>query len=191
MSKFKLNNYKITAEPDRVGEVRVKNVDQDQNPEVKDFDFQVFKKSEHSDYKTVKSKYGPLAITDVERTARSQKDRRFSLNPLLKEPLSVDQEEQRILEDKIKSNIQSIAQEAKVQAITAGYQEGLKKGYEEAFKQVKTEGLASVQKFDQLVIEMEGAKDAIFQANEKALVEIVYRIIERTFLRQGICASTC
>src|SRR4051794_20746594 len=65
---------------------------------------------------------------------RSQKDTRFSLSSLLRKPLSVEEEERRAIEEKVRARVSSMADEVREKAHAGGYQEGLKKGYEEAFR---------------------------------------------------------
>lgn len=184
MTRFKPSDFKINTAPAKATEIKVTTLDQNLKPEIKTFDFNEFKKPGAEDYEKVKAKFGPLAATDAERNSRHQKDRRFAMNPLLKEPLSIEQEERRVMEEKVRARIQTLAEEAKAQAAALGYQEGLNKGFDEAFKRVQAEGAESLQKLDQLVSEAEKAKEEIFRANERFLIELVFRIARMVVLKE-------
>jgi flagellar assembly protein FliH len=184
MSKFKLNDYKVNTEVKDVKEVKILKLDQDATPVVKDFQFNQLQSPNRGNYQKVKTKYGPLASTDQERESRGQKDRRFSINPLLKTPLSIEQEERRVIDEKVRAQLTAVTEEAKAQAMKLGFQEGFKKGYEDAFKKTQIEGTQSLKKFDQLLAELEGAKADIYRANERFLVEIMYRVARMVLLRE-------
>ena len=184
MSKFKPTDFNISPEPESLTDIRVKPLDSGGKPEVKEFQFKSLQPPAGGQYHSVKTKYGPLAATDPERNDRSQKDRRFSLNPLLKSPLSVEQEERRVMEEKVRARIQTLADSAKAEAAELGYAAGLKKGFEEAFKKFKDESAESLAKFNQLVSEAEFAKVEIFRANERFLIELVFRIARMVLLKE-------
>jgi len=184
MSKFKLHDFKVNTELQKPSEIKITKIDTSAPPSIESFDLNVIKKSGDGEYGFVKSKYGPLAATDDERAVRVQKDRRFSLNPLLRDPLSVEQEERRVIEEKVRVQVAALADETKAAASDAGYKEGLEKGFEEAYKKLKIDSAASVAKFDQLVTEAENAKAEIFRANERFLMELVFRIAKTVLLRE-------
>lgn len=184
MSKFRVMDFKVETEPKKISEIKVNAIESPQTPQVKSFELADLKRVSDVDYSSVKSKYGPLAATDQERMQRGQKDRRFSLDPLLRDPLSVEQEEQRVMETKINAQIQSLAERAKESASAVGYQDGLKKGFDEAFKKFQSEGQVRLEKFGQLIAEVEHAKNEIFTANEKFLIDLIYRISRMVLLRE-------
>ncbi|MGE0616305.1 MAG: FliH/SctL family protein [Bacteriovoracia bacterium] len=135
-------------------------------------------------YSQIKAKYGPLAATDVERKAKTQKDSRFTLNPLLRGPLSVEEEEKRVIEERVTNRVKQVEDDVRKQADARGYEEGLKKGYEEAFMKFRAEGTDRVKKFDELLRSLEGAKAKIFEENEKVLVEIVFQVAKTLLLKE-------
>src|SRR4051794_15717665 len=114
MSKFKPNDFKIHSEREgSVSDVRVVKLDTPEAPTVRQFQFDRLKRAGEGEYEVVKQKYGALAATDPARASRTQKDRRFTLNPLLREPLSVEEEERRVIEEKVRARVAAVADEAK------------------------------------------------------------------------------
>jgi flagellar biosynthesis/type III secretory pathway protein FliH len=184
MSKFKLNDFTLNEETRKATEMRISKLDAAQAPTVKEFEMGAIRQAGSNEYSTVKNKYGPLAVTDVERASRDQKDRRFSLNPLLRDPLSVEQEESRVIEQKVRVQITEMANAAQATASKLGYEEGFKKGFDEAFLKTKSDGAENLKRFDELVAAAEGAKDEIFRANERFLIEIVFRIAKTILLKE-------
>ncbi len=176
MSEFKLGKFKIIHEASENSDYKVVNFENIQKPVIKEFELNAFNKSNEKEYKTVKEKYGPLASTDHERRNRPQKDRRFSLNPLLRDPLSIEAEEMRAMDERVRARVEEIAQEVKSEADLLGYQEGLKKGYQEAFDKFNKEATANLEQFNRMVAEAESAKLEIFRANERFLMEIIFKI---------------
>jgi flagellar assembly protein FliH len=116
---------------------------------------------------------------------RSQKDTRFSLSSLLRKPLSVEEEERRTIEEKVRARVSSVADEVRERARTEGYQEGLKKGYEEAFRRFQGEGAERLARFEKLMDAAETAKQDIFRANERYLIELIFRIARMVLLREA------
>lgn len=150
----------------------------------KDYTFPRIRKEGEGSYATTKAKYGPLAAGDPDRHVRSQKDARFSLNPLVREPLSIEEEERRMVEDRVRERVGAVAEQAKAEAAKVGYQEGLKKGHEDAYRQFQEEGGARLARLDETLSALEGAKSEIFHANEQFLMEMVFRIARVVVLRE-------
>src|SRR4029077_14232240 len=90
-------------------------------PVVRNFEATKLKKPGEGDYAAIKAKYGPLAATDMDRATRSQKDSRFHLNALVKDPLSVQQEEQRVIAEMLKAQVQALDAEVREKAKREGY----------------------------------------------------------------------
>lgn len=153
------------------------------SPEVKSFDYSKF--STHvGDYNKVKSMYGSFAVTDAERDHKAQKDKRFNLSPLLRGPLSVEEEEKRALDERVRSRVEALSKEARDQARTDGYADGLHRGYQEAFDKFREEGAQRLARLDELLSNFEGAKEDVFRANERFLLELIYRISRMVILKE-------
>lgn len=135
-------------------------------------------------YEEVRKRYGALSPTDPDRHARSRKDARFKLNPLLKEPLAIEDEERRVIEEKVRARVAAIADEAREQAAAKGYQDGLKRGHQEAFQKFQTECAAHLTRIEALIQSFENARKDIFQANEHALIELIYQTARAVLLRE-------
>jgi flagellar assembly protein FliH len=183
MAEFKKTDYRVKTETSGK-ERKINELNSDTVPVIRDFEFTSVHGADKGNYQAIKAKYGPLAATDAERNVRAVKDRRFSLNPLLRDPLSVEEEERRVIEEKVRARVETLAEEAKKAAITQGYEEGLKRGFDEAYLKVQNDSAGSLVKFDQLVEEAEKAKIEIFRANERFLVELVFRIARMVLLRE-------
>lgn len=183
MSKFEKSIFKVNEEVAKPANVNQVKADTVGTPVVREFEINPIKRMGQGEYSAVKAKYGALAATDSDRPVRNQRDRRFSLNSLLRDPLSVEQEEQRAIEERVQARVDTMVVNAKELAAEVGYKEGLRIGYEEAFRKVREEAKSSLQRFDQLVNEAENAKKEIFKANERFLIELVFRIAKSVILR--------
>ena len=183
MSNFKLTDFKVKAEPVKTERITVSELDSNVDLHVEQFTVSSFKKTGVDNYPEISDKFGPLAVTDPRRADRRQKDRRFSLNPLLRDPLSVEQEEQRAIDEKVRVLVESLSIEARKGAEEIGYQIGLKKGSEEAVSRVQGQANESLLRFQQLVAEMENVRVDIFRANEKFLVSLIFRIAKMVTLK--------
>ncbi len=184
MSKFKITDFKVKAEASRSEKITITELDSDIDLHVDRFRVSSFKKADTNNYEGNKEKFGPLAVTDPARASRSQRDRRFSLNPLLRDPLSVEQEEQRAIDEKVRVLVEYLAIEAKREAEEAGYQAGLKRGSEEALLRVQGKADESLVSFQHLVAEMEKASVDVFRANEKFLISLIFRISKMVTLKE-------
>src|SRR4051812_19908756 len=132
MTPFEKTDFHISTSSEDPTEVRIVKIDTQAAPVISEFAFRALKAPGQGSYEKNKAKFGPIAATDPERAGRPQKDRRFSLNPLVREPLSVEEEERRVIEEKVRARIDAMADEAKAEAAAVGYEDGLEKGYQEA-----------------------------------------------------------
>jgi flagellar assembly protein FliH len=183
MSTFKITDFKVKGETNKTERITVTELDSDAEQHVDRFTISSFKKAGVNNYAENADKFGPLAVTDPGRAVRSQKDRRFSLNPLLRDPLSVEQEEQRAIDEKVRILVEGISIEARKEGEEAGYQAGLKKGSEEALSRVGEQADASLLKLQQLVAELESVKTEVFRANEDFLIALIFRIAKMVTLK--------
>ncbi len=165
-------------------EHKISSFDRTSRPEVKDYVFEPIRSKDADHYSEVKSKFGPLAATDAERSARTQKDSRFSINPLLRNSLSIEEEERRVIEARVQQIVTEIAEREKLAARSQGYQEGLKKGIEEAQKKIQIESADKIARFDQFLNEMENARTEIFRVNETIIMEMIFRISKLLLMKE-------
>ena len=119
MSKNSTDHFKKMAvknEHETTPEVRVMKLDPGTAPVVEQYNFEKIYRQGEGSYSATKAKYGALAATDPERTRRNQKDRRFSLNHLLRDPLSIEEEERRVIDERVRVQILALSEQAKAKA---------------------------------------------------------------------------
>ncbi|MEK6706371.1 MAG: FliH/SctL family protein [Bdellovibrionota bacterium] len=165
--------------------LRVIKVAPQKSPAVQQFDFT--KLNDPSDALKKDSLRRQAMKTVVPTRSTSQfdtKNLRFKPSDLLRDPLAIEEEERRLIEERVRAGVDSLAAVAKKTAAEAGYQEGLCKGHEEAFQRFKREADERLSKLSTLINELEGAKEQIFHANEQFLIELIYRIARMVLLRE-------
>jgi flagellar assembly protein FliH len=182
MSHFKQDQFKIRDEGKDSSEVRVVKLDTGAGPQVRNFNFTKLDVKET--YQAVKSKYGALAATDKDRHAKSSRDSRFSVNPLLREPLAIEDEERRVIETRVQEGVKSLSHEARIAGDKRGYEDGLKKGRDEAYAQFHSEAQTALNSFQSFVENFELMGSEILKANERFLVEMVFRIAKMISLKE-------
>ncbi len=174
----------IKEESDAKVEPRIVKLDVAAAPVAQQYQFGRIHRPGEGSYSTVKAKFGALAATDPERANRSQKNRRFALNQLLRDPLSVEEEERRVIEERVRARVSAMAEDAKTKGAEEGYKDGLKKGHEEAYKRFQEEAAERMKHFEALIAEAEGTKAEIFKANEHYLMDLVYRMGRMVALKE-------
>jgi len=181
--KFKGANFNI-QENSEGQETRVVKLDMPTTPEVKQFAFDKLRKPGDGDYSRIRAKFGALAATDAGRAERARKDSRFTINPLIRDGLRVDEEERRVIEERVHERVSAVEAAARAEADRRGYDEGLARGREEAFKAFQGEAQSRMERFEKLLGELEGAKEQIYRENERFVVELSYRIARMILLRE-------
>ncbi len=184
MSKFDQNKFKVDDEQSVNAKTNIIKSDPVAKPTIRNFEFQSIKKTNDEHYAATKAKYGPIAVTDAERSTRLQRDRRFSINPLLRDPLSIEQEELRMIEEKVQERVRVVSESAKAIAAEEGYQAGLKQGHEEAFRQFGEQSGDLLRRIEDIVTQMENAKFEMLYANERFIIEMVFRIARSLLLKE-------
>jgi len=164
---------------------RIVKMDKAQKSEVTSFEFGNLNRQEKKSYSSIKASFsGVGGLTEGEKQAHQLRDSRFSLNPMARTHLSIEEEEKKIIDEKVKAQIALISEEAKTKAMEEGYQVGLKKGFDEAFTQFRDEGNVRLKQFDAFITSVEDAKTVIFAANERYLIELVFRVAKMILLRE-------
>ena len=159
-------------------------LDTGDKPTVSEFQFTKLIEKGQGEYTKTTTTYGVMAATDADRVSKTRKDSRFSLNPALRAPLAIEQEERRVIEEKVRARVDTIAQDAKVQAAKEGYQAGLKQGFDEAYKKFQEDGADRLKRFDAFLAATETAKEEIFRENERYLMELVFRTAKMVALKE-------
>ena len=134
-------------------------------------------------YNATRAKAGPLAATDVDRHSRSQKDSRFSLSSTVRGPLAIEEEERRIIDQRVQAGVEALSEQVRKQAFEEGYQAGEEKGQEDARAQFHEEAQASLSRLNALLDSMESSRTEIFKANERFVVELVFKVARMVLLR--------
>jgi flagellar assembly protein FliH len=189
MSKFTKNHFqkldiKTEAEVSKSNEVRVVKLDVTSEPVISQFSFGKLHRKGEGSYEATKDKFGSLVSTDAGRVPKGQRDRRFSINPLLREPLSIEEEERRVVEERVKGRLEAIQAEARAKAHEEGYKAGLEQGHQEAYQRFAAESTERLTHFDTMLKDAETAKQEIFRANERFIMELVFRMARMVALKE-------
>lgn len=182
--KAVLQRFQVKEDPGSKQEMHISDVDSSSEPVVEEFELPRIRKAGDGDYAVTRAKYGALAATDSGRHSRSIKSARFHINALARDPLSIEREEQRIIAERVQAQVKQIEDKAKSDAAAVGYRDGLAKGHEEAFIRFQAEAKARLDAFEQLLTAAEKAKSEIFAANERFLIDMVFRVGRMVMLKE-------
>lgn len=105
-----------------------------------------------------------------------RKDRRFQVDPALRDMLSVDKDTEIEIDIRVEKKISELRDAAEKEAREQGYEEGFKRGKDEAKTTYETQANERIEQLDALVASLEGTKQEVYQANERFLLELVFRI---------------
>lgn len=186
MSNFKENEFDVRSES-QGGDARVVKVDGYQGSGVQDFRMPTLNKaSQGGKTGVVKAKLDSLSspVASSGDCAGSRKEARFNFHELVKAPLSIEEEERRVIEDRVRERVAVIEQDARNKASELGYQEGLKRGYEDAIANLRAESGHRMEQLESMLNELDQAKEEIFRANERFLMEMIFRIARMILLRE-------
>jgi flagellar assembly protein FliH len=186
MSKFQPLGFKIDSEQEK-GEVRIVKLDHGATQNVGSFQLPVLEKRAPSQAAPSRGSFAKAVEgnqAQQNQPQKNQKDRRFNLSQLVRSHLSVEEEEQRLMEQRVAEQVALIEAEIKAKATEEGYQDGLNKGRQEAFEQFSAEGMSRMQRLEKVVSEIESAKEELFRANERYLLEMIYRIARSVLLKE-------
>ncbi len=113
-----------------------------------------------------------------------RKDRRFQVDPVLRDLVSADDETNREVEIRVREKLDATREAAEREGKESGYEEGHARGRAEAKASFETASAEKLERLDALIAGIEGVKAEIFQANERFLVELVYRIAGSVLQRE-------
>ena len=183
MPHFKTEQFKIEDEGKDNTVIRVMKLDTGSGPQVKSFSLPELEVRGKGDYGSIKSKYGALAATDPDRHSKNMRDSRFSVNPLLRDPLAIEDEERRVIDRRVKDHVGTLAEQARSEGEKLGYEAGLQKGRDEAYEEFGKKASESLESLQSFVRSFESLKDEIFKANERFLIELVFRVARMITLK--------
>lgn len=157
-------------------EQQIVELDKPEAPEVEDYEFRPFRA-------------GPRGLpegTPVTRpgTSGERRDARFSINPFARDAVTMREEDQREFDRRVQERLQQLVESERKKAAEKGYQAGLEKGRQEAYGAFRQEASERLARFESFVSECESAKESIFKANERFLMELIYRICRMLFLNE-------
>ena len=150
---------------------------------VADYEFRKIKEAGAGAYKHVKSKMGAIAATDENRRINRKKDSKFALHPMIKGPLGVDDEEKRVINERVESKIQAVIETVRTQAEQRGFRVVLEEGRRQAIEDFKKESRERLANIDRFIDACELAKEEIYRENEAFLIRLVYQISKSILLR--------
>jgi flagellar assembly protein FliH len=181
----RFRGYEIKS-PSADARTTVQNVESEGSNgfEVRAYELPDFRRIRNAGYQETRAKYGPLAVTDPDHHPRTQRDARFRLNSLQREPLAVDQEERRVIDELVQERVRDTEIQIREQAHQEGYQAGFQQGHEEAEARVRAEGQALLERLRVFANSCEQAKEDILKSQEKLIVELVLRMGRSILLRE-------
>lgn len=105
-----------------------------------------------------------------------RKDKRFQVDPVLRDLVSVDEETNLQVEVRVREQVDAIRQTAEREGREAGYEEGYERGRSEAKTSFEASASEKLDRLDAIVSGFEGVKAEVFAANERFLVELLFKI---------------
>jgi len=181
---FKPSQHQVKEEARDTKERRIVKLDENVVRTVENYSFAPIVRDGPRGYEATRKKMGPLAVTDTGALAAKGKDARFHLNSVIRDALSVEEEERRAIEERVRARVQAVATEVEARAHGEGYEAGLKSGYAKAYEKFQEEGKERLERFDAFLAECDGAREALFRANESTLIDLVYRVAELIVQRE-------
>lgn len=181
---FKKEHFQIEEEGKDAGEIRVVKLDTGPGLQVKEFSLPELQVRGKGEYAAIKKKYGPLAVTDKDRKTRGTRDNRFEVNPLLRDPLAIEEEEKSYIEARVREKVTVVQETAWKEGEKKGYEDGLKRGRDEAYDEFKSQAEHALQSFESMVKSFESLKAEVFKANERFLMELVFRVAKMVALKE-------
>jgi flagellar assembly protein FliH len=120
---------------------------------------------------TKRANHPSIPISELAR-----KDRRFQVDPVLRDLIAVDEKTNQEVEVRVREKIDALRDAAESAGRDAGYEEGYARGKAEAKTSFEAATAETLARLDALVAGFEGVKTEVFHANERFLVELVYRV---------------
>jgi flagellar assembly protein FliH len=120
----------------------------------------------------------------VKAPADDQKSRRFHVDPVLRDLLSIDEEAESEVDRRVEVRIAELRGEAEASGREAGYDAGYARGKAEASANFEASAKERLAQFDGFLDAVESLKDEFFRANERFLVELVFRIASNVLQRE-------
>ena len=136
------------------------------------------------DYRFTRQNFGSIAATDTPKSNVQQRDSRFVLSHLVREPLGVNEEERRAIEARVRTEVDALAQETFNAAREAGFKQGLEEGSNQALAEAREQAAGVLDSISSLAESVEGHRARLLQSQERFLMELVLRIARRVCLKE-------
>lgn len=183
MSKFNGNDFNISEDDGFNKSPRVVKTSQPVERRVQDFRM--------SDLKQASSAPAQKAFTGTPSSSParphatdSRRDQRFMMSELARNALSITQEQENLIEERVTQKLQELSDQTHQVAFAQGHAEGLKKGHEEGLVEFQSESTKRLEQLDALIASMEGAKGELFESNREFLMNVVYRVSKAILLKE-------
>ena len=106
------------------------------------------------------------------------------MSPIVKERLGISSEERRIIDERVEAELSALREEAREQAHAEGLAQGREEGKAEALTAYQTEAAEKIEKIHALTREFEALRTSIYEANERMLVDLMFRLSRMLFLKE-------
>jgi flagellar assembly protein FliH len=157
-------------------EKKIFKLDQSVTQDVRAFEMTNLKPSSSEIFRTpTLTAKGPSRTTKP-ISELGRKDRRFQVDPVLRDMVSVDEDTNHEVEVRVRERLDALRDEAEREGKELGYEEGYARGKAEAKASFDSAAAEKLQRVDTLLAGFEGVKSEVYQANERFLVELVFRI---------------
>ncbi|MBS1961000.1 MAG: hypothetical protein JST04_02205 [Bdellovibrionales bacterium] len=161
---------------DQETDKKIFKLDQEATLEVRPFEMTNLSPNASATYRTP-----TLAGKRPDRTTKpfaelGRKDRRFQVDPVLRDLISADDETNHLVEARVRQQVDSLREAAEKEGREEGYEEGYARGKAEAKASFEASAAEKLERLDALIAAFEGTKAEVHRANERFLVELVFRI---------------
>lgn len=167
-------------------EKKILKLDQDAKLDVRAFEMTNLSPGASSTFRTPSLASKPPTRTAPRASNEEipRKDRRFHVDPALRDLLTVDNKTELEVEIQVNRKLDLLRAEAESAARDAGYEAGYAQGKAEAKANIESGARERFERVDELLNGFEAVKDEVYQAHEKFLVELVLRITGTVLQRE-------
>ncbi len=129
---------------------------------------------------------GPLSSSSLQANTdnTNRKNQRFSVDPVLAHKLSLEEERRLEMEAMVKMKVAELSEAVHKEADERGYQEGLKRGLAEARAEFQATADVLAGRVETFLAACDSAKQELYQANERFLIELIYRMGKMVLLKE-------
>jgi flagellar assembly protein FliH len=155
---------------------KIFKLDQDARMEVRAFEMTNLSPNASSTFRTPTLAGKKPARPATAPADLARKDRRFQVDPVLRDLVGVDDETNFQVEVRVREQVEALREGVEREGRESGYEEGYARGKQEAKASFDAASAEKLARLDAIIAGFEGVKSEVFQANERFLIELVYRI---------------